>query len=453
MKAISSEALSYKSTRVLSVDIDHPIRDLVRRSNPDSQEYMRAMILVRLHNQPMGIVEVDIPENGLTADRLASQIWGELKNPIHDHLLADNFPMPDRLSKVGFETNPMPLCLKRQNDLLDAAPFVSVVVSTRDRVASLQECLRSILASDYPCFEVIVVDNAPESDQTAHFVRSAFGNSEKVRYLREDVPGLAVAHNHALAELEAPIVAITDDDVLVDQNWLKSLALNFQRDPMTGCVTGMILPYELETPAQVWIEQFGGFGKGFKRITYDLTENRPRDILFPYAAGRFGSGANMAFRTSVLRAIGGFDPALGAGTLAKGADDLAVFFDMITHGYRLVYEPAAVLYHKHHRDYAGLANQMYGYGVGLSAFLMGTIMKDPRRLMEISLKVPSGLKYILDPRSPKNRKKKNDYPRELTLLELKGFLVGPMAYLLSRRRVRKLIGKGYVAPRSEENRF
>jgi hypothetical protein len=166
--------------------------------------------------------------------------------------------------------------------------------------------------------------------------------------------------------------------------------------------------------------------------------NHPDDFLFPYSAGRFGSGANMAFRTSVLKAIGGFDPALGAGTLAKGGDDLAVFFDVITKGYRLIYEPQAILYHKHRRDYPGLAQQAYGYGVGLSAFLMKTIIDKPARLVEILLKMPVGLKHILDPHSPKNQKKKTDYPHELTQLELKGFLMGPLAYLQSRWSVRKL---------------
>ena len=58
---------------------------------------------------------------------------------------------------------------------------------------------------------------------------------------------------------------------------------------------------ELETEAQAWIEQFGGFSKGFARHTFDLSTNRPKGFLYPYTAGMFGSGANMTFKTSALR--------------------------------------------------------------------------------------------------------------------------------------------------------
>jgi len=346
-----------------------------------------------------------------------------------------------------------PVCSQQRDDLLEEFPLVSVVIATRDRSNSLQQCLSSILAVDYPNFEVIVVDNAPRSDETANFMQSRFATSTKVRYLCEDIPGLAVAHNRALPELKASIVAFTDDDVLVDKNWLRLLVMNFQSDPMVGCVTGMILPYEVETPPQFWIEQFGGFGKGYKRIVYDLLENRPQDVLFPYSAGRFGSGANMAFRTSVLNTLGGFDAALGAGTPAKGGDDLAIFFDVIACGYRLVYEPGAFIYHKHRRDYAGLSEQAYGYGVGLSAFLIRTIIKHSDRLVDICFRVPAGLKHLLDPRSPKNRKKKGDYPRELTLLELKGFFKGLSAYIQSRWHLRKLKAKLSNSQKTASNSF
>ena len=216
---------------------------------------------------------------------------------------------------------------------------------------------------------------------------------------------------------------------------------NFEQDPEIACVTGMILPYELVTPPQLWIEQFGGFSKGYSRKAFDQNENRPLDYLYPYSAGQFGSGANMAFRTSILKVMGGFESSLGAGTLAKGGDDLAIFFDVISQGYRLVYEPGALLYHKHRRDYSGLANQTYGYGIGLSAFLTRTVLNDPRRLRELLLKTPAGLKHMLNPKSKKNIKKDQGYPKELSRLEMLGFLKGPIAYVQSRRRMMKSFDK------------
>ena len=149
-----------------------------------------------------------------------------------------------------------------------------------------------------------------------------------VRYVREGRPGLARAHNAALPHVTGEVVAFTDDDVEVDPHWLRRLTDGFA-DPRVGCVTGMIFPAEVETPAQAWIEAHAGFGKGFERQVFDLDEHRPDDRLFPFTAGRLGSGANMAFRTSVLLDLGGFDETLGVGTPARGGDDLAAFYDVI----------------------------------------------------------------------------------------------------------------------------
>jgi len=139
---------------------------------------------------------------------------------------------------------------------------VTVGIATRERPDTLAECLSSVLASDYPDFDVIVVDNAPSSTGTRELVETRYRDA-RVRYVREDIPGLATAHNRGLADVTAPIVAFTDDDVIVDSSWLSHVVAAFATRDDVGCVTGMILPYELETLAQGWLEQYGGYSKGF----------------------------------------------------------------------------------------------------------------------------------------------------------------------------------------------
>lgn len=145
----------------------------------------------------------------------------------------------------------------------------------------------------------------------------------------------------------------------------------------------------------------------------------------------------MAFDTRVLRELGGFDPATGAGTLAQGGDDLSAFFQVIDSGYRLVYHPAAILHHWHRREYAGLRRQAYGYGVGLTAYLTKAMLDHPRRILTLAARIPQGLSYLFGKRSRKNAKKQAGYPSELNRLELRGMLYGPVAYLRSRRRARQ----------------
>jgi hypothetical protein len=80
-------------------------------------------------------------------------------------------------------------------------------------------------------------------------------------------------------------------------------------------VTGLVLPAELESPAQVAFERYGGMGKGFVPKTTRRAALADRSLLW---ASQWGVGTNMAFRRALFAEIGGFDPALDVGTPAGG---------------------------------------------------------------------------------------------------------------------------------------
>jgi GT2 family glycosyltransferase len=312
----------------------------------------------------------------------------------------------------------------------------TVVVATRDRPAALRECLQSILAGTMTPERLIVVDNAPSSQETAELVAGLARADPRLIYLREDRPGLARAHNAALPLVHTPVVAFTDDDVVVDRRWLEQLVSAIGDDDAVGCVTGLIAARELETLPQQWVEGNATFNKGLQRRVFDNRELRPPDPLFPYAAGMFGSGANMAFRSACLRELGGFDDALGAGTPAMGGDDLAAFFDVITSGRRLVYEPAAMVFHRHHRHYAGLRRQTHGYGAGLGAYLTRCFLREPSMALVFLRHAPAlgrRATRVLQPR-PSGLPR---YPTDLTVQQGLGLLSGPWRYAVSRRRTQR----------------
>jgi hypothetical protein len=146
----------------------------------------------------------------------------------------------------------------------------------------------------------------------------------------------------------------------------------------------------------------------------------------------------MAFSTAVLHEMGGFDPALGAGTGARGGDDLAAFFEVLLRGHRLVYEPAAMVRHSHLRESAALRRQVYGYGVGLTAYLTKCFIDRPALLAPAARQLPRAAAHVFSPESAKNARRPADYPSQLARLELLGMLAGPWAYAGSRRRARRV---------------
>lgn len=409
----------YTAVRIVELDLADPgeLRSpgCAGPVEPDG----RVLALVRLHGHPLGLVTA----TGAPGD--PAGLRRALLAAAHRDL-----PIPPRAGDSG---NPVVRRLAAGPPPSSVPAAISVVVATRNRPGPLRQCLDSLLRTGYPRLEVLVVDNAPDNDDTETLVRGHYPG--QVRYLREPVAGLARAHNRALAEATGPITAFTDDDVLVDRDWPAALAGAFAASERIGCVTGLILPAELETRAQAELQRHGGYDKGFAPRTWSLAEP-PDDPLFPFTAGRFGSGANMAYRTGLLRALGGFDPATGTGTPARGGDDLLGFFRLLVAGATLAYQPDAIVWHRHRRGGRALADQAFGYGAGFGAFLAAAVANEPAMLPALARRLPGGL-HNAATRRRAGADPDGDWSARLTLLELRGMLYGPLGYLRSRHQARR----------------
>lgn len=432
-----TETADFSPILLLEVELSQPLADVPFVHPKTGERYGQAQVLVRLFTSPIGYVFLEQSSGELDAKTFAGMIWDELSAEIGAYLQRNNLPVPDGLGVEGLSSLDAPQYIQARGELLENAPKVSVVVTTHDRPDSLEETLFSISAVHYPNFEIVVVDNAPSNEDAAELIQRLSAELRNLRYVREDRVGLCWARNCGLDAAEGEITVFTDDDVLVDVDWLTALAQGFGNGENVACVTGLILPRELDTPAQVWCEEHGGFGKGFIPQLYDLTAHRPDDPLFPYRLSMFGSGANMAFKTDVLRKVGGCDPALGAGTPTRSAAEFPSFYNVIMNHYQIAYRPDAIVYHSHHEQYEKFRKQFYGYGVGFTAFLTKSIIEKPRIFFDLLKRVVVGLNFIFNPKSPRHAKKEAGYPRELNRLELLGMLYGPIAYFRSRRLVRK----------------
>jgi O-antigen biosynthesis protein len=369
--------------------------------------------LVRLHGHPIGLVRTHIDDDAdddAAISRLTSVARGELADAITEraHLAPSRGPA----------------------DL----PMISVVIPTRERPDELARCLASLERVDYPRFEVIVVDNDPVTNATERMVRDRFADT--VTYVREPLRGCSVARNRGIAAASGDIIAFTDDDVVVDPAWLAAIADGFASGDRVGCVTGLIVPAELETPAQAMLERYGSYMKGFTPYRYDL--RRPcGDALFPFTVFRVGSGASMAFTASALRQVRGFDLATGSDRLVRTGEDLVIFFRTLAAGYGVVYRPDALVWHHHRRTVGALAPQAFRYGIGFGAYLTAAIVHEPRMLPALLLRLPRGIARKLR-RSRFAPDGATAWPHRFSALEWIGYACGPIAYARSRWHVRHI---------------
>jgi glycosyltransferase involved in cell wall biosynthesis len=432
---IKARSLDYVPTRMLEVEIGQPLPVLSSFDKERAKYYQRARCLVRLHTYPVGLIELEWAGNELRPNEYASQIWRSLHIQINNHLRQDGLPAITKLTINGIASPASPHCLEDRAQFLAGAPFVSVIVPTHDR-PGLDTCLQSLLALQYPRYEVIVVDNAPGTNAAKDLVETLAHNTPNIRYMREDRQGVSWARNCGITAARGEILAFTDDDVIVDAHWLTELVRGFQRDNHVACVTGLVLPLELDTPAQLLFEDVGGYGKDFERRIFDFKEDQSQLPLHPYIAERFGTGASMALTAAFLRSIEGFDPALGRVGPVRCAQDIAVFFQVLAHGYTLAYEPSSVIYHLHRREYFHLRKQTYNHAVGYTAYLTKSLLENPWLIWDFSSKIPFAFFITLRSRFAGSNKNLPVYAqvvqKELLALRRKGLLYGPLAYIRSR---------------------
>ena len=311
-------------------------------------------------------------------------------------------------------------------------PMVSVVIPSAGRPELAMRCARSVLATGYPKLEVLLVDNRPAS---AHAVplREFVAGDDRLRYVPEPVAGASNARNRGAAEAIGEVIAFTDDDAVADPNWLAALTAEFA-EPDVDCVTGLVLPLRLDTPAQCWFENWGGFGKGYHRrrltaagVTGEVGPDwTGRLALYPFAAGMFGSGNSMAWRAATFRALGGCDPLLGPGSPTGSGEDLELFVRLIRGGGTLVYTPHAVVRHEHRRELPDLTRQMFSYGTGLFPMFAVYIGRRPWEAVAVLRRLPAGIRHILAADSERNTGRGQDFPPELARAERRGVWSGPL---------------------------
>jgi GT2 family glycosyltransferase len=194
------------------------------------------------------------------------------------------------------------------------------------------------------------------------------------------------------------------------------------------------MPLEQETKAQEAIEDYSPFAKGFFLKRFSFTK------AHPLSTGNIGAGANMAVRKTLINEIGGFDEALDAGTATQSGGDHEFFARILLAGYHIIYEPAAMSWHRHRRTWEEAVKAVHGYGVGVYAFWTRLFFVEKQYSIILFTK-----RWLLDTQLPNLYKSifglKKSYPLSFLFAELKGCLQGPFAYFKSRRQVNAYLKK------------
>jgi len=216
---------------------------------------------------------------------------------------------------------------------------ITIAICTWNRCQLLQRALEHLLPQTCPAgfsWDVVVVNNNC-TDATSQVVRS-FADRLRIREVLEPKPGLSNARNRALAEATADYIAWTDDDVLVDPDWIAQLCAGIEAYPDAAGFGGTIEPLFPEEPDPVLLAAFPVLATGFCGLSHGT---QVREL----PEGEQVFGANMAYSMSAARGIA-FDPKLGVveGVTLAGEEE-AYQNELRRRGGRIFWLPAMRVRH------------------------------------------------------------------------------------------------------------
>ncbi|MFI7598097.1 bifunctional polysaccharide deacetylase/glycosyltransferase family 2 protein [Actinoplanes sp. NPDC049681] len=209
---------------------------------------------------------------------------------------------------------------RRNSRPLEYVGPVSVIVPAYNEAATIAATVRSLVRSDYPAVEVIVVDDG-STDGTAEIVERL--GLLGVYVLRQPNAGKPAALNHGIGYAQHDILVLVDGDTVFEPDAVGRLVQPL-RDPRVGAVSG-----------NTKVGNRGGLLGRWQHLEYVVGFNLDRRMFDVAGCMPTVPGAIGAFRRQALDGVGG----LSAQTLAEDTDlTMAVLRD----GWRVVHEPAAV---------------------------------------------------------------------------------------------------------------
>ncbi len=215
-------------------------------------------------------------------------------------------------------------------------PKVSVVVCSYNGATTLRGCLESLMAVDYPDYEVILVDDG-SGDATSKIAEEF----PQVVYHRQENRGLSVARNVGAELSTGEIVAYTDSDCEADAGWLRYMVQAMEDQQVEAIGGPNITPLDSS-----WTARCVGASPG-----------NPSHVMLDDQHAEHVPGCNMAFRRSTLLGIGGFDA-----QFRQAGDDVDICWRFLDAGLPIGFASGAMVWHHRRPSVKAYVRQQKGYG-------------------------------------------------------------------------------------------
>jgi glucosyl-dolichyl phosphate glucuronosyltransferase len=215
---------------------------------------------------------------------------------------------------------------------------ISILIPTHNRESLLEKTLNSLSQINVPLnldVEVIVTANACK-DRTLYLLAEYQKTFPfQLKFFNELEPGANIARNRCLQEAQGEILAIVDDDVQFDKDWLVGLVEAFESDSIDIVGGRVLLWWEAVNPPQWLTPQLQILLSAYDLGDSDLAVSLPGPI-----------GANLAFRRSVYESLGSMSTSIqNKHNKINRGDEIEYLTRADKAGFKALYASKALVYH------------------------------------------------------------------------------------------------------------
>ncbi len=208
---------------------------------------------------------------------------------------------------------------------------ISAMVATCNRPDHLKKCLQSLLDNSRPPDEIVVIDQSDDY-ATGQMVASITSSSTVIRHERLRQKGKSLALNRAVEICTGDFLALTDDDVMVDEKWFGTFLQLGTEYPGVEAFCGRMLP-----------EEGGAGNEEYLNLVLDTNTKWIDRKTNPIQPGFVG--ANCFISRRALLAVGGFNELFGPGAVLPSNEDGELAHRLIRSGVKILYSPRLVVFH------------------------------------------------------------------------------------------------------------
>jgi len=214
-------------------------------------------------------------------------------------------------------------------------PLVSLVIPNFNGKKHLQTCLSSILKATYKNIEIIVVDNASK-DGSVEFLKT---NYPQVKLIAKTANlGFAEGCNEGMRNAKGEYIALLNNDTKVDSKWLEELVQVAKSNPQIGVCASKIVIFNDRKILNSAGGEYDIYGFGHDRGLYEADKRQYSRLEEVF----FACGGAMLIRKTILKDVELFDS-----RYFMYGEDLDFCWRARLQGYKVIYVPSAVVYHKY----------------------------------------------------------------------------------------------------------